>query len=77
MNRGSYKYFGIFGTIIGLIGFLPVIYNVYNTHQTNNFPYKALILFILSQILWVLHGSYTKDSIIVLSGLLYFILYNI
>ena len=47
---------GFLATIIGIISFLPVIYIVYKTKKTINFPYRTLILALLSNILWIYYS---------------------
>lgn len=69
---------GFLATIIGIISFLPVIYIVYKTKKTINFPYRTLILALLSNILWIYYSvaKYPKiDFQIAFMGTLYFFIY--
>lgn len=49
------KIAGFLATIIGIISFLPVLYVVYKT-KTINFPYRILILALLSNLLWIYYS---------------------
>lgn len=69
---------GLLATIIGIISFLPVVYLVYKTKNTSNFPYKTLILAIISNILWIYYAVATKtpaDDQIAFMGTLYLCIY--
>jgi len=73
------KISGLVATIIGIISFIPVLYIVYKTKITKNFPYKTLILALISNILWILYAA-SKDKIIdkqlMFMGVLYFLIYS-
>jgi len=66
---------GILATIIGIISFIPVIYGVYQTKKTNNFPYKMLLLALISNILWIIYGSLIGAFSTKLAGAMYFSIY--
>jgi len=68
---------GFLATIIGIISFLPVIYIVYKTKKTINFPYRTLILALLSNLLWIYYSLVKYPEIdfqIAFMGTLYFYL---
>ena len=70
---------GLAATIIGIISFLPVIYIVYRTKKTDNFPFKALLLALISNTLWIYYAiakGPVIDIEIALSGALYFFIYS-
>jgi uncharacterized protein with PQ loop repeat len=67
---------GYLATIIGVFSFLPVIINVYNTKKTNNFPYKTLILALISNLLFMISGIFKKDFILIFMGIVYLIIYS-
>jgi uncharacterized protein with PQ loop repeat len=72
------KIAGFLATIIGIISFLPVLYIVYKTKKTINFPYRTLILALLSNLLWIYYSvaKYPKiDFQIAFMGSLYFFIY--
>ncbi len=72
------KIAGFLATIIGIISFLPVLYVVYKTKKTINFPYRTLILALLSNLLWIYYSvaKYPKiDFQIAFMGILYFFIY--
>ena len=49
---GNFKHFaGLLATIIGVISFIPVLFTVHKTKKASNFPYRALILALTSNIL--------------------------
>lgn len=69
---------GLLATIIGIISFLPVVYLVYKTKNTSNFPYKTLILAIMSNVLWIYYALATKtptDDQVAFMGTLYLFIY--
>lgn len=70
---------GFLGTIVGVISFLPVLYVVYKTKKTNNFPYKALLLALVSNLLWIFY-AFKKgpkvDTQVAFMGILYFLIYS-
>lgn len=70
---------GFLATIVGIISFLPVLYVVYRTKKTNNFPYKALILALVSNSLWIFY-AFKKgpkvDPQVAFMGILYFLIYS-
>jgi len=69
---------GLLATMIGIISFLPVLYVVYKTKRTINFPYKTLILALISNILWIYYAtakSAEVDTQIAIMGSLYFFIY--
>lgn len=70
---------GFLATIVGIISFLPVLYVVYKTKKTNNFPYKALILALVSNFLWIFY-AFNKgpvlDTQVAFMGILYFLIYS-
>ena len=72
------KFAGLAATTIGLISFLPILYVVYKTKKTKNFPYRALILALISNLLWIFYAA-AKDHIIdkqlMFMGILYFFIY--
>lgn len=72
------KIIGFLATIIGIISFLPVIYVVYKTKKTLNFPYRTLILALLSNLLWIYYSVVKYPEIdfqIAFMGTLYFFIY--
>lgn len=72
------KISGLVATMIGIISFIPVLYIVYKTKITKNFPYKTLILALISNILWILYAAAkdkTIDKQLMFMGVLYFIIY--
>jgi uncharacterized protein with PQ loop repeat len=72
------KIAGLLATIVGIISYLPVVYTVYKTKKTTDFPYKALILAIVSNTLWMYYGFANPkgmDKQIMLMGVLYFLIY--
>jgi len=78
MLENPEKLTGLFATIIGIISFLPVIYIVYKTKNTKNFPYKTLILALISNLLWIYYALVKDKQIdkqLLLMGILYFLIY--
>jgi len=76
----NYKHFaGLLATIVGVFSFIPVLFTVYKTKKTSNFPLKALILALLSNILW-LYYAMSKDKAIDIQlsimAVLYFFIYS-
>lgn len=72
------KISGLVATMIGIISFIPVIYIVYKTKITKNFPYKTLILALISNVLWILYATAkdkTIDKQLMFMGVLYFLIY--
>ena len=72
------KIAGFLATIIGIISFVPVIYVVYKTKKTVNFPYRTLILALISNLLWIYYSvsKYPKiDFQVAFMGVLYFFIY--
>ena len=70
---------GFAATIIGIISFLPVLYIVYRTKKTENFPFKALLLALISNVLWIYYAiakGPVIDIELAFSGLLYFFIYS-
>jgi uncharacterized protein with PQ loop repeat len=67
---------GYLATIFGVFSFLPVIIIVYNTKKTNNFPYKTLILALISNFLFMISGIFKKDFILIFMGIVYLIIYS-
>ena len=54
---GNFKHFaGLLATIIGVISFIPVLFTVHKTKKASNFPYRALILALTSNILWLYYA---------------------
>ena len=76
----SFKHFaGLTATIVGVISFIPILLTVYETKKTSNFPYRALILALISNMLW-LYYSLAKDKLIdyqlAIMAILYFFIYS-
>ena len=75
----SKHFAGLLATIIGVISFIPILFTVHNTKKTSNFPYRALILALISNTLWFYYAL-TKDSTIDIQlasmGVLYFLIYS-
>ena len=72
------KIAGFLATIIGIISFVPVLYVVYKTKKTVNFPYRTLILALISNLLWIYYSvaKYPKiDFQVAFMGVLYFFIY--
>ena len=67
---------GYMATIISVISFLPIVYTVYKTGKTNNFPYRALFLALMANLLWLTYGIYKNGNANIISGGLYFIMYS-
>lgn len=70
---------GFLATIVGIISFLPVLYVVYRTKKTNNFPYKALILALVSNSLWIFYAFKKGPKVdvqVAFMGILYFLIYS-
>jgi len=71
---------GFLATIIGVISFLPIIYIVYKTKKTHNFPYNALVMALLGNLLWIFYAFYKDDknidSQVLFMGAIYFLLYG-
>jgi len=70
---------GFLATIVGIISFLPVLYIVFKTKKTNNFPYKALILALISNFLWIFYAfkkGPVVDNQVAFMGILYFLIYS-
>jgi uncharacterized protein with PQ loop repeat len=72
------KFAGLAATIIGIISFIPILYVVHITKKTKNFPYRGLILALISNLLWIYYAA-AKDHIIdkqlMFMGVLYFFIY--
>lgn len=66
---------GLFATIIGIVSFLPVVYLIYKTKNTSNFPFKSLILALISNILWIYYAFVKVDYQVAFMGTLYFFIY--
>ena len=78
-EKNNINLVGLFATLIGIISFLPVIYVVYNTKRTANFPFKTLILALISNILWIYYAIAKDEKIdtqIAFMGTLYFFIYS-
>jgi uncharacterized protein with PQ loop repeat len=76
----SFKHFaGLIATIVGVISFIPILFTVYETKKTSNFPYRALILALTSNILW-LYYAMAKDKLVdyqlAIMAILYFFIYS-
>tara|TARA_B100000035_G_C21030904_1_gene568398 strand:+ start:372 stop:629 length:258 start_codon:yes stop_codon:yes gene_type:complete len=67
---------GYFATIFGIFSFLPVIINIYKTKQTNNFPYKTLILALISNFLFLISGILKKDFVLIFMGIIFLSVYS-
>ena len=67
---------GYIATIIGVLSFLPVISNIYKTKKTNNFPFKTLILVLISNSLLILSGFLKKDFVFIFMGFIYIVIYS-
>tara|TARA_B100001093_G_scaffold502110_1_gene554635 strand:- start:1084 stop:1347 length:264 start_codon:yes stop_codon:yes gene_type:complete len=53
-------YLALFNTFIGVLSFTPIIYNIHKTQNTSNFPYLAIFLNLIFNILWIVYG-YLKN----------------
>jgi uncharacterized protein with PQ loop repeat len=61
-------FLAVLATIIGVLSYRSIILSVYKTKDTKDFPYEALFLTIISNVLWVLCGIVNKSkSMIVMS----------
>jgi len=72
-------YAGLLATIIGVISFVPVLFTVYESKKASNFPYRALILALTSNILWLYYALAKNPKIdLQLAGMaiLYFFIYS-
>lgn len=67
---------GYFATIFGIFSFLPVVINIYKTKKTNNFPYKTLILALISNGLFLLSGILKKDFVLIFMGIVFLSIYS-
>ena len=70
------EYIGYLATFISVISFLPVVYTVYKSGKTNNFPFKALILAVSANVIWLIYGIYKNARANIISGSLYFLMYS-
>jgi uncharacterized protein with PQ loop repeat len=61
---------GLIATILGVLSFLNIVYNIEVSGNTHNFSYKALILSLLSNILWLIYGFKKKDKSITTMGII-------
>lgn len=67
---------GYFAIIFGIFSFLPVIINIYKTKQTNNFPYKTIILALISNFLFLISGILKKDFVLIFMGIIFLSVYS-
>ena len=70
-----YKDAGFLATFVGIISTIPIILTVSRTKVTKNFPWQALFLALLSNLLWMTFGYFNKVNSSLLQGALYFIFY--
>jgi uncharacterized protein with PQ loop repeat len=61
---------GLIATLLGVLSFLNIVYNIELSGNTHNFSYKALILSLLSNILWLIYGFEKKDKSITIMGII-------
>jgi len=66
---------GIVATLVGIISIIPIAIKVWKTKDATTFPHFALILAVVSNILWVSFGLYTGVKASLLSGALYLAFY--
>ena len=66
---------GLLATFLGAMRFLPIIHKVYKTRKTTNFPYTALFLALLSNILWIIYGTFDNTYANIVAGSLFFSVY--
>lgn len=67
---------GLLATIIGIISFFPILHRVWKTGYTENFPYLSLFLAILSNLLWILYGTFKKTWANIIAGSIFFLFYT-
>tara|TARA_Y100000389_G_scaffold165098_1_gene169141 strand:+ start:2535 stop:2795 length:261 start_codon:yes stop_codon:yes gene_type:complete len=65
---------GFIATILGVLSFLNIVYNIELSGNTHNFSYKALILSLLSNLLWLIYGFKKRDKSITIMGIINMIL---
>lgn len=59
--------FGYIATIMSMTAFIPTVYHVYKTNKSSHLVFSTLVLFLLSQIFWFLHGYERFDYSILVS----------
>jgi uncharacterized protein with PQ loop repeat len=67
--------YGNLAIIIGIISFIPIILKMFETKDTNNFTWTNLFLAVLSNIMWILYGSSIGSESVIISGVLYLLIY--
>lgn len=70
------EYIGYLATTFSIIGFIPIIYNIYKTGKTNNFPIKALIIAIISNLLWLIYGINKNAKANILSSIIFVLIHS-
>lgn len=56
--------------IFSSIQLLPQLYKTYTTKSVHDLSYITLLIILLSNILWLLHGYFIQDFPLLLSGIL-------
>lgn len=56
------------------IQLLPQLYKTYNTKSVEDISFYSLIIILMNNILWLIHGYFIFDYSLILSGILSFII---
>ena len=66
---------GVLATLVGISSTIPIILTVIRTKNTKDFPWGALILALISNLLWIIFGYFNKVNASLLSGSMYLVVY--
>lgn len=54
--------------IINCVQLLPQVYKTYSTKNVNDLSLGSLLLILLTNLLWFLHGYFISDKSLIISG---------
>jgi len=60
----------ILAPLISSIQLFPQLYKTYTTKSVKDLSFYFLILFLISNILWILHGYFIFDISLIIAGIL-------
>jgi len=60
----------ILAPLISSIQLIPQLYKTYTTKSVKDLSFYFLILFLISNILWILHGYFIFDISLIIAGIL-------
>lgn len=67
---------GYIATFLSITAFIPLVYDVYKNNNTKGLVLSTLIIYLMAQILWFLHGYSLNDKPVLFSTTINMMIYS-